>query len=260
MSDTKVFVRRAFARRHGSYAEHDHPQRCIAAHLADLLPAAATSPGGWIVDAGCGIGRDSALLAQRFGGERLLALDFALEALSCLSTPGIARVAADLESLPLSSGVCAGYWSNCAWQWTRPERSIGEAWRVLEDGAWLCVSMVLAGTFPELSWALAQVDATPVAATLPTEDDWARALEAANWHVRHWETRTFTFHYPDAPALLGSIRGVGANPVDPQRPGAWTPRRRRALLEALERLGTARGIPLSYRVAFCLATKTEKRR
>lgn len=257
MNELKTYVRRAFTRRRTSYSSHDRPQRCIAARLAELLPAVSETPEGWIIDAGCGVGRDLPLLAQRFGRERLLALDFSPEVLTHLPEPEIARLAADLEFVPLPDAVCAGYWSNCAWQWTSPRRTLAQAWRILENGGWLCASIVLAGTFPELGQALREVGVTFAMARLPAQADWERSFEDEPWNVYHWDVRSFTFHYPDATALLHAIRGVGANPTTHSGSLVWTPGRRRALIEALERRRTAQGLGLSYRVGFLMARKKE---
>ncbi|MBP6998470.1 MAG: methyltransferase domain-containing protein [Tepidiphilus sp.] len=212
-------------------------------------------PEGWIIDAGCGIGRDLPLLAQRFGHERLLAVDFSPEALALMPASEVTRLSADLELLPLADAICAGYWSNCAWQWTRPQSVLAQAWRVLKARGWLWASIVLAGTFPELDRAVRTVGVTSALARLPAETEWEHALGTHSWYACRWEIRHFTFYYPDAETLLHAIRGVGANPTTHSGSPVWTPGRRRALLDALERERTEEGLGLSYRVGFLAACK-----
>jgi malonyl-CoA O-methyltransferase len=255
MNECKMPIRRAFTRRRHSYAAHDYPQRRIAAHLAQRLVTVSDMPEGWIIDAGCGIGRDLPLLAQRFGHERLLAVDFSPEALALMPASEVTRLSADLELLPLADAICAGYWSNCAWQWTRPQSVLAQAWRVLKARGWLWASIVLAGTFPELDRAVRTVGVTSALARLPAETEWEHALGTHSWYACRWEIRHFTFYYPDAETLLHAIRGVGANPTTHSGSPVWTPGRRRALLDALERGRTEEGLGLSYRVGFLAACK-----
>lgn len=257
----KPRVRTAFARRARGYADHDCAQRLIAAHLfAELdrigptanLPAANLAP--WLLDAGCGVGRDLPELARRYPERQIVALDAAAAMVAAISHTGVARVAGDLEALPLASQSIALYWSNCAWQWTTPERTVSEMARILAPHGWAVVSVVLPGSLPELAAAFTALDEPPPFAPLPDLPLWEQALTTSAWARLTLQVRDHRLTFATPHALLASVRGVGATAT----PATATPFQRdrhRRLLAALEAFRTAEGIPLTYRILTVLAQR-----
>ncbi len=161
--------------------------------------------------------------------------------------PSTALVAADLEALPFAAARFDLYWSNCVWQWTRPEAVVGEAARVLRPGGWLATSIILPESLPEIAAAFAAMGRPDPRAPLPGAERWQQALTACGWEGMVFQRRSWTFHFPDARALLASIRGVGAN-TSGLTPQSWNRRGWQALWAALERQQGQEGLPLSYEV------------
>lgn len=253
---SKPRIRAAFARSAPRYAQNDTAQRTIAqALLASLpVPLPALPIGKPLLDAGCGLGRDLPLLGTRFPGQPLVGVDAALPLLTAARKQAAAAarwVVGDLETLPFAAQSVAVYWSNCAWQWTDPARTVAEAHRVLAPGGLLAASIVAAGTFPELVTAAHQLGEPPSVAPLPDQTVWQKVLTVHLWQSLTFSPYTLTCYFPDPRQLLDSIRGVGATATPTRRP--FDRKRHERLCAALAAQATPRGVPLTYRVLLAVA-------
>ncbi|BBD77571.1 methyltransferase domain-containing protein [Hydrogenophilus thermoluteolus] len=256
----KARVRAAFGRRASHTAHHDVAQRKIAATLfaaLDAAIAAAEAPlpqTPWLLDAGCGVGRDLPHLKARFPHHRLLALDAAPALLATLPPELATPIVGDLEQLPFPTQTLALYWSNCAWQWTTPALVVGELARTLAPNGWAALSIVLAGTFPELAAAFSELDEPAPLAPLADESTWRQAFACHPWRTLHGTHHTIPLFFATPQELLASIRGVGAT-ATPKTPHRFDRTRPRRLAAALERLRGPHGIPLTYQILTILAQR-----
>ncbi len=254
-SPSKRQIRAAFARRAARYAHHDTAQRQIARRLAELLPPLSEIPHQPILDAGCGVGRDLPLLAHHFSGRLIVGVDAALPLLITArqhhgKTPW---VAGDLETLPLPDASTGLYWSNCAWQWTAPEPTVQEAYRVLAPGGVLVASIIVAGTFPELAQAAAALGESAPLAPLPPGKEWQETLAQYPWQRLAVTATQLTCYFGDVASLLASIRGVGATATG--APRRFDRARHQRLTRALAAYATAAGVPLTYALLLVMARK-----
>lgn len=256
----KARVRAAFGRHARHAAQHDVAQRKIAATLfaaLDAAIAAAEAPlpqTPWLLDAGCGVGRDLPHLKARFPHHRLLALDAAPALLATLPPELATPIVGDLEQLPFPTQTLALYWSNCAWQWTTPVLVVQEIVRTLAPNGWAAISIVLAGTFPELATAFAELGEPPPLAPLPDEAAWRQAFAGHPWRTLHATHHTIPLFFATPQELLASIRGVGAT-ATPKTPHRFDRTRPRRLAAALERLSGPHGISLTYQILTILAQR-----
>jgi malonyl-CoA O-methyltransferase len=248
-------IRAAFARRAALYAQHDAAQRQIARRLAALLPSLTEIPTQPILDAGCGVGRDFSLLAHHFSGRLIIGVDAALPLLTTARQHhgNALWVAGDLEVLPLPDASTSLYWSNCAWQWTRPEPTVNEAYRVLAPGGELVASIIVAGTFPELAQAAAVLGESAPLAPLPSDQQWQQTLVQYPWQRLAVTTTRLTCYFADAASLLASIRGVGATATG--APPRFDRTRQKRLTAALTACTTPAGVPLTYALLLVVARK-----
>ena len=123
------------------------PEIITAAYAGCGYPLAGIDLSGVAiaVDLGCGAGLDAITAAAALDpGAQLIALDFAPAMLRRLSSAGadnIKIVAADMEALPLASGIADLVLANASFNLTAaPETAFAEAYRILKPGGRLATA------------------------------------------------------------------------------------------------------------------------
>ncbi len=114
------------------------------AALADgLLAAAALAPGQRVLDIASGPGVLAVAAAAVAGAEgRVVATDIAEAQLACCTAPGVLRVAADGERLPLADGTFDRVLCGLGLMFfPRPEAALAEMHRVLRPGGRVALSV-----------------------------------------------------------------------------------------------------------------------
>ncbi len=245
----KQQVRQAFEQAAAGYDAVARVQRQVCDLLADELPSRAPRR---ILDAGCGTGYGKALLAKRWPGADCVAADFAAPMLAAAG----GGVCADVEALPFADGVFDLYWSSLTLQWCDAGRALAEAVRVLAPGGRLAVSSLAPGTLAELEAAFRGLDLhRHVLEFLPAES-LAAACEQAGLKQVRFQHHRLRLHAPDMRSLLGELKALGANQVGAGRRrgllgrGLW-----RAVEARYEQRREADGLPVTYEVILCSATK-----
>lgn len=250
----KRAIRESFDRAAGSYDSVAGLQR----QVCDLLLAAismrpAPTLARTILDAGCGTGYGLRLLAAQWPLARLVAADFAPGMLK--STQG-ERICADIEALPIPADSFDLYWSSLSIQWCDPRRVIAEAARVLTPGGVLAVSSLGTGTLAELHTAFADVDRHRHVLEFAPDRLLAEACAAAGLQNVTMQTRSIRRYHPDLKTLLRTLKSLGANQVGAnRRPGLFGRQVWQAVEARYESRRETAGLPATYEVILCTATK-----
>ena len=247
--------------------------------LIKLLPR-------WILDAGCGAGRDLLPLQQRYPQAQLLGIDAALPMLRAasaatgvtrsalqnlfarligsdrLASPGALLGCADFAQLPLSARSIDLLWSNLALHWhPQPHAVLAEWARVLRTDGLLMFSCFGPDTFAELREAF---DACGLRArVLPFVDlhDYGDMLQAAGMADPVMDMEKITITYHDPAALLADVRAFGGNPLSDRPRGLQPPKSWRRVLQALDQRRTDEGrIRLTIEVVYGHAFRAEPKR
>ncbi len=234
----------AAAPRYESYAR-------LQAEAGQLL-LAGTVPSGLVMDLGCGTGRETRRLLQYAHVAQVLAVDLAAGMLQALPvSPRIWPLQADAQALPLPGGGVDMVFSNFALQWCADLSALcRELARVLKPGGELHFTVPLPGSLQALAQAGVHINA------FAPQESWRQQIEAAGLRIDGMQTLSLVEHYPDARALLGAIKAIGANSRDQSaatglRGRAWW----QALSQALEAQREPAGLPLRYEVLLCRARR-----
>ena len=234
-------VRRAFGRAARHYEQHDALQREVGARLCERL-LLLDAPPARVLDFGAGTGLGSAALRKTYPKAEVIALDLALPMLRAARRHAgwrrpFARVCADAQALPLPDRAIDLLHSNLCIQWIDdPAPLFAEFARVLRPGGLLLVSSFGPDTLSELraAWAAADGVHAHVSRFLDMHDLGDAAL-AAGLRDPVLDVEHLTLTYPDVPALLRELKGLGATNADAARERGLTGKARyRRMLDAYD--------------------------
>ncbi|ARD21995.1 methyltransferase domain-containing protein [Shewanella japonica] len=234
------------------YKQHDVLQRRTA---EKLLTHQILS--GDIVDIGCGPGTDFTLVnPQQIQIKQVMAVDLSSEMLAMVKQdfPDYHTLCADAAALPLSANQFNGLYSNLVLQWCEDLPAVlSEFYRILKPGAHCLISIVSAGSLPELSkLGLGHNDFSHF-------DDIVAQANKHHWQIENAEHCSESLYFTDLRTLLYSIKGVGASVKSHQqtqskeKQGSVSLRGRQdwlALTEKAESLRVEQGIPLTYQITY----------
>lgn len=245
-------VRQSFNRAAGSYAASAALQQLVRDQLLrQATRGLSTDDAGTLLDAGCGTGELLQQLRDDFPRAMIIGIDFAEDMLrQQVMTPGLCRVNADLQQLPIADASIDRYLSSLAWQWCDIARAVSEAARILRPGGHLWLTTLVSGTFTELALALDQVGLQPSRhlLSMPDATKVLNHFEQAALQVVHSQRNAVTTWHDDFASLRRSIRGVGANHLPSPVREAIDRSTRLALVHAYEQQRTTHGLPLTYNV------------
>jgi malonyl-CoA O-methyltransferase len=236
-----------------------------------------------VLDAGCGTGAGIPALRQRFPAATVIALDWALPMAmevrrryaapaSWLRAllPGSGRIAgapvqsicADLAALPFAARSIDLAWSNLALPWCAdPGPPIVEIGRVLRIGGLLMFSTLGPDTLKELRESFASVDPHPRVHRFPDMHDIGDLLVASGFVDPVMDMEMLTLTYEEPETIVRDLRASGSrNAAAGRLRGLTTPRRWRAMLEALDRVRSGDRIGVTFEVVYGHAWKAEPRR
>ena len=227
-------VRRAFSRSAASYDAAAALQHAVEARLLESLDyfddaALQRAPPQRVLDLGCGTGRASTAMQQRWPKAQVLSLDLALPMLrqasatskrwprltaKWLSNPFVQRprqVCADARALPLAEASVDVVFSNLCLQWVDDLDAVFAGFRrVLKPGGLLLVSTFGPDTLWELRDAFAHADAAPHVSPFADIAGFGDALVRAGFRQPVIDRDLDITRYPDLAGLMRELRAIGA--------------------------------------------------
>jgi malonyl-CoA O-methyltransferase len=235
-------------------AQSDFLRREVAARMHERLSLVKIAPRQ-VLDAGCGMGADLALLQKTYPAAQIVGIDAAPAMAEAARSPapalralnqmlsrllpakaGVDALCGDFGNLPFGPNSLDLVWSNLALHWhPQPDRVFAEWRRVLRVEGLLMFSNFGPDTFSELRAAFAAMDETPHALPFVDMHDFGDQLVEAGFSTPVMDMERITVTYDTAAALLADVRAFGGNPLATRRRGlvgraAW-----QRMLGALER-------------------------
>ncbi|WP_375477422.1 trans-aconitate 2-methyltransferase [uncultured Jatrophihabitans sp.] len=193
--------------------------------FADLLARIDCAAPRAVVDLGCGPGRLTATLAQRWPAARIEGVDSSaamIESARPLETPNIRFRVADVAEWTPEPDIDVIV-SNATLQWVPEHRSLLTRWAAaMPAGGWL--AMQVPGNFDAPShvlmrelaasarWAARLAGVLRHAGAVDSPPGYAQLLAAAGLSVDVWET-TYLHVLRGADPVLEWVRGTGLRPV-----------------------------------------------
>lgn len=210
-------LRRSFGRAAPNYSAVAALQREVESRLLEQLDYLDARVPQRVLDLGCGPGRASAAIKQRWRKSQVIATDMALPMLreagkhSRFWRP-LQRVCADATNLPFADQSVDVIFSSLCLQWVDDlPATLAEFRRVLRPDGLLLFSTFGPDTLGELALAyLACGEVPPLSPFLPIQVI-GDALMAAGFRDPVLERDHYTLTYPDLRALMHELRAIGAN-------------------------------------------------
>ncbi len=267
--DDRTRVGRRFHRQAGEYDRHAVVQKRVVTNLTRMVQAHCDGAPARALDIGCGTGAMLSALAGLYPQARLCGLDLAFNmALRSAQRLGPAAllVNADAEALPFGGACFDLVVSASTLQWVqRLDVCFRECRRVLMPGGLFCAAFFGDGTL----WELQESYREALADRFPRDDsregrlqrfrgsvDVRHALEGLGFDQLVLATETEVEYHPDVPALLRSIKGIGA--TTPARSDTGGGLGWRGLLNAMAEIYRGRFqrdgmVPATYEVIYIIA-------
>lgn len=208
-------VRRAFERAAGHYDRNAGLQREVADELLERLAGVRIDPR-LILDLGCGTGHATRTLARMYSRATVCGIDFAPSMLQQFRRGWWPRgrplpVCTDLMHLPFGDASVDLLFANLSFQWIDDLPVLfTELRRVLRPDGVLMFSSFGPDTLMELRNAWASVDDGVHVNRFPDMHDVGDALLGAGLRDPVMDVDRLTRTYDDIPALMRSIKAIGA--------------------------------------------------
>jgi malonyl-CoA O-methyltransferase len=250
-------VAAAFSRQAHQYDAHAALQRTVVSRLLARVEAVAPAPRS-ALDVGAGTGSVIEALLARHPDLVAAGVDLAHGMVrAARHRSGPRHVVGDAEALPFRSGSFEVVASASAYQWMEELRpAFAEARRVLAPGGWFACALFGGETLCELrdAWRAAGDDRGDRTHAFFGREQVERALADAGFASVAVTVERAVEHHADLPALLRSLKRIGAGNAAPATSGGLTERRR--LLRAAEWYEGLRGpggLPATWDVVYATA-------
>lgn len=258
--DRKERIARAFGRAAPTYDAAARLQRQVAHRVRSCLPPLAR-PDAAVLDLGCGTGRETLALGERYPQARLVGLDLSCAMLARARRQPVSDqyhwVCADMEAAPLPDGHFDLIFSSLAVQWCSDLTDVlRSCQRLLAPGGHFVFSTLAQGTLQELHSAWQQVDGRCHINRYAPLSVCQDKLKGSGLRVHSLCQHTHRLYYSSVVDLLREIKALGANTLLDRPPSGLTGRGAIARLEqAYQAFADDRGLPASWQVVYAVVQK-----
>lgn len=248
-------VRRQFERAAPTYDAAAVLARTVAERLVERLDVVRMRPTR-ILDAGCGTGHSTRMVARRYRRAQVVGLDlaWAMAARARRRAGWFARsrfVSGDAGVLPFADTAFDLVSSNLMLPWCEPRTVFAEFLRVLRPGGLLMFTSFGPDTLRELREAWREVDDAPRVHVFLDMHDVGDALVQAGFADPVMDVERYTLTYADTHALLRELQALGAQNAQQGRRRSLTGRARFGrFLDAYACLAQGGRIPASCEVVY----------
>ena len=211
-----------------------------------------------VLDAGCGTGRFTARLAEKY---QVTGLDIApgMVEYGRSHYPQVSRwLTGDIEQLPLADQSLDGIFSSLAVQWSQHPQTLMTEWqRVLKQGGRVYLATLGPQTLQELKNSFAEVDNYQHVNRFLALEDWQHYARLAGFELEGCHSVLRHEYYPELKDLLQSLKKIGAHTVlHHGRTGLMGKKRWQALQQEYEQYRDQQGLPVAYQLIFLQLRKT----
>ena len=256
-------VARAFGAASRGYDAAATLQAEVRDELLSRLALLKTPPKA-VLDLGCGTGAGARAIKRQFPRARVTAADLAPPMLEVARRRSrfwrpIHCTLADARRLPFETASFDLVFTSLMLQWVQPlDAALGEIRRVLRPGGLLLASSFGPLTLQELRLAWAAADDGVHVNEFVDMLDFGSALQRAGYIEPVLDVDRHLRHYPDAAALMHSIKAIGAHNVHAARRRGLTGRHAFArMMQAYEAQRGAAGLPATWQVVYAVAWAPE---
>ena len=253
---SKKQIAAAFSAKAKGYRSAAFIQDQILCQLVPLIEEAEERFDLPWLDAGSGAGGLGAMLKKKKVHVKLVRTDLAFAMLRLargMRMSGSPAVQADIEALPFAPCTFGGVVASSVLQWLpRQDLGLREIHRVLSPGGVMVFSVFLKGSFCQI-FSLRQERNLGIPLRLQSKDGFGGQLQTSRFSSLRLATFEEEYYFPSALGVMKYMSGIGSTAVSGRR------LLRKEILalcrEYEERFATARGVPLTVRVAYGTATK-----
>lgn len=252
-------IRRAFDRAARDYDAAAVLQREVGERLLERLELTTVVPAR-VLDVGCGTGRPTRALVERYPKAQVLAADLAPNMLKVAGQrpwyqpwkKTASFVCADATALPFASASVDILYASLVLQWCEDlDATLLEWRRLLKPHGLLLFSTLGPDTLKELRAAWSEVDGFNHVNRFLDMHDIGDALIRAGFVEPVMDVEQVTLTYPDAKGLMRDLKRIGAHNVTAGRGRGLTGRGRlTALAAAYERWRHDGRLPATYEVVY----------
>jgi malonyl-CoA O-methyltransferase len=218
------------------------------------------------LDLGCGTGAGARAIKRQFRRTQVTAADLSPAMLDQARRHSrfwrrIHCVEADARQLPFGPASFDLVFTSLMLQWVQPlDTALAQIRRVLKPGGLLLASSFGPLTLQELRAAWSAADDGVHVNDFVDMHDFGSALQRAGFTEPVLDVDRHLRHYPDATALMRSIKAIGAHNLHAARRRGLTGRGAYArMIDAYETQRGARGLPATWQVVYAVAWAPDAR-
>lgn len=250
-------ARLAFCQAADRYDQAAILQLEIGKRMLDRLDYVKLQPQR-ILDMGCGTGKHTNALLQRYPQAEVIGMDFALPMLRHTQRKGHSThsprcICADLEQMPFKQQSFDLIFSNMTMQWsTQPAETFTQIHTLLKSQGLFMFSTLGPDTLFELRQAWSQVDDATHIHPFIDMHEYGDMLMQARFAEPVMDVERITMTYPDVTRLMRDLKAIGANNAASTRaPGLTGRGRLHTLHSAYEAYRDADDrLPATYEVIY----------